>query len=106
MICRVWHGWTTIPNADAYEALLRDEVFPGIARRGVAGYQGIELLRRAENEAVEFVTLMWFDSLDDVRAFAGEDYAVAVVPPKARALLQRFDDESAHYEVRQGRGAA
>ncbi len=49
---------------------------------------------------------MWFDSLDDVRAFAGEDYAVAVVPPKARALLQRFDDESAHYEVRQGRGAA
>ncbi len=50
MICRVWHGWTTIPNADAYEALLRDEVFPGIARRGVAGYQGIELLRRAETK--------------------------------------------------------
>jgi hypothetical protein len=49
---------------------------------------------------------MWFDSLDAVRAFAGEDYATAVVPPKARALLQRFDDESAHYEVREGRGAA
>lgn len=106
MICRVWHGWTSLTDAEAYETLLRSEVFPGIARRGVAGYRGIELLRRAGSESVEFVTLMWFDSLDDVRAFAGEDYAVAVVPPAARALLQRFDAESAHYEVRQGRAAA
>lgn len=106
MICRVWHGWTTLADADAYEALLRTEVFPGIARRGVAGYRGIELLRRAGPEAVEFVTMMWFDSLADVRAFAGENYAMAVVPPKARALLRRFDSESAHYEVRQARGAA
>jgi hypothetical protein len=106
MLCRVWHGWTTTANADAYEALLRTEVFPGIARRGVAGYRGIELLRREGAGDVEFVTLMWFDSLDAVRAFAGERYAVAVVPPSARALLHRFDGESAHYEVRQGRGAA
>lgn len=100
MICRVWHGWTTPGNAGAYETLLRTEVFPGIARRAVAGYRGIELLRRTGSDAVEFVTLMWFDSLDAVRAFAGENYAVAVVPPKARALLQRFDNESAHYDVR------
>ncbi len=42
---------------------------------------------------------MWFDSLDAVRAFAGEDYEAAVVPPAARALLLRFDPRSAHYEV-------
>jgi len=43
---------------------------------------------------------MWFDSIDAIRAFAGEDYEVAVVPPKARELLKRFDGRSQHYEVR------
>jgi heme-degrading monooxygenase HmoA len=103
MICRMWHGWTTRENADAYERLLRTEIFRGIADRRIPGYRGIELLRRDENEPVEFVTLMWFDSLQDVRVFAGSDYEVAVVPPAARALLLRFDGRSAHYEVRQPR---
>jgi len=103
MICRLWHGWTTQSNADAYEHLLRSEIFHGIAERGIPGYQGIELLRRRAEPLVEFVTLMWFDSLDSVRAFAGDDYETAVVPPAARALLERFDARSAHYEVRQPR---
>jgi heme-degrading monooxygenase HmoA len=106
MICRVWHGWTTPANADAYERLLRSEIFLRIAQRGIPGYRGIELLRRQEPEAVEFVTLMWFDSIDAVRAFAGADYETAVVPPTARTLLQRFDARSIHYEVLQPRGAA
>jgi heme-degrading monooxygenase HmoA len=104
MICRIWHGWTTPANADAYEALLRTEIFHGIAGREIPGYQGIELLRRADRELVEFVTIMWFDSLDAVRSFAGPDYEVAVVPPQARVLLERFDSRSAHYEVRKPRG--
>jgi len=99
MICRVWHGWTTPGNADAYEALLRSEIFQGIAERRMPGYHGIDLLRRPAGERVEFVTLMWFDSLESVRAFAGADYERAVVPPKARALLQAFDERSAHFEV-------
>ena len=100
MICRLWHGWTTLTNADAYERLLREEVFHGIAARGIAGFRGIELLRRASHDEVEFVTLMWFVSLDDVRAFAGERYEEAVVPPAARKLLSRFDAASVHFEVR------
>jgi len=104
MICRVWHGWTTPANADAYERLLRTEIFPGITARGIPGYEGIELLRRTDGDAVEFVTLMWFTSLEAIRAFAGADHEVAVVPPKARALLSRFEPRSAHYEVRQPRG--
>jgi len=100
MICRLWHGWTTPANADAYEQLLREEVFVGIASRGIAGFKGIEMLRRPSGGEVEFVTLMWFESLDDVRAFAGEDYAKAVVPAAARRILRRFDAESVHYEVR------
>lgn len=100
MISRIWHGWTVPGNADRYEALLRDEIFAGIQRRRIPGFQGIQLLRRDAGAEVEFVTIMLFESLDAVREFAGEDYEVAVVPQKARALLSRFDARSQHYEVR------
>ncbi len=99
MISRIWHGWTTRENADAYETLLRTEIFRGIAQRSIRGYRGIHLLRRDVDDGVKFVTIMWFDSLDAVRAFAGDDYEVAVVPPKARQLLSRFDARSSHYQV-------
>lgn len=101
MIVRLWHGWTTPANADAYERLLREEIFARIARRAIPGYRGIELLRRAADGEVEFVTAMRFDSVDAIRAFAGEDYEVAVVPPAARRLLRRFDARSTHYELRE-----
>lgn len=103
MICRVWHGWTTPANADPYEQLLRSEIFAGIAARNIAGFRGIDLLRRSVSDSVEFTTIMWFDSLDAVREFAGIDYEVAVVPPRAQALLQRYDARSAHYDVRERR---
>lgn len=101
MISRIWHGWTTPANADAYERLLREEIFAGIAERRIPGFLGIDLLRRLGDTSVEFVTIMWFDSLEAVRAFAGEDYEAAVVPPKARGVLKRFDARSQHYEVRE-----
>lgn len=105
MIARIWHGWTSPANADAYEALLKTEIFVGIGERQIPGYQGIRLLRRALDDEVEFVTIMWFDALDAVREFAGEDYEAAVVPPKARTLLSHFDARSQHYEVRAARDA-
>jgi hypothetical protein len=99
MISRVWHGWTSRENADAYEELLRTEIFTNIEKQAIAGYHGIHLFRRDVDEGVEFVTIMWFDSLDALRAFAGEEYEVAVVPPEARNLLSRFDEQSAHFQV-------
>ncbi|MHA2424535.1 MAG: antibiotic biosynthesis monooxygenase [Candidatus Thorarchaeota archaeon] len=99
MISRVWHGWTNVDNADAYEELLRTEIFRNIANRSIQGYRGIHLLRRDVDDEVEFVTIMWFEDIDAVMAFAGEEYETAVVPPEARKLLSRFDEESAHYKV-------
>jgi len=99
MITRIWHGWTTPANADAYEALLREEIVAGIEGRHIEGFRGIDLLRRAAGAEVEFVTIMWFDSLDAVRTFAGADHEVAVVPPAARVLLSRFDARSQHYDT-------
>lgn len=99
MFCRIWHGWTSFDYADSYEELLRTEIFSNIAKRSIAGYRGIHLLRRDSEDGVEFVTLMWFDSMEAVKTFAGEEYEIAVVPPEARQLLSRFDNKSAHYEV-------
>ena len=100
MIARIWHGWTSPENVDTYEALLRDEVFLGIKRRQMGGFQDIQLLRRRVGDEVEFVTIMRFKSIDAVREFAGADYEACVVPPEARALLSWFDLRSQHYEIR------
>ncbi len=102
MIVRIWHGWTSPDNADTYERLLKEEIFPGILAKGIEGYKGIQLLRRLPSEPgeVEFVTVMWFSSWEAVKRFGGEDYAVACVPAAAREVLLRFDPRSQHYELR------
>ncbi len=99
MICRLWRGWATPRNADAYERIVRSEVIPAIEARRITGFQHIDLMRRDADGEVEFVTLMWFDRLDDVRAFMGEDYSLSHVPPQARAVLARFDERAQHFEV-------
>jgi heme-degrading monooxygenase HmoA len=106
MIGRIWHGWTTPANADIYENLLKEEIFTGIQGREIPGFREIQLLRRPASgraDEVEFVTIMWFDDLDSVRIFAGEDYEACVVPPKARQVLSHFDARSQHYEIRETR---
>jgi heme-degrading monooxygenase HmoA len=100
MIARIWRGWTKPENADAYQRIVSTQVLPAIAARNLEGYHGAYLLRRtlASGEA-EFSTIMLFDSIDNVKAFTGEDYEVAHVPPEARAVLARYDERSAHYET-------
>jgi heme-degrading monooxygenase HmoA len=99
MISRIWHGYTTFENADTYEKLLTEEIFIGIKDRNINGYRGIQLLRRQLENETEFITIMWFDSLNAVAEFAGIDYENAVVPEKAQRVLSRFDKKSQHYDV-------
>ena len=99
MICRLWRGWTTPENADAYEQIVRGEVIPGIEARKIAGFRHIDLMKRSAGAEIEFQTLMWFDSLAAITAFMGEDYSVSHVPAAARAVLAHFDERAAHYEV-------
>ena len=101
MISRIWYGWTTTQNADAYEKLLKTEIFPEIVAKKIPGLRRIELGRWPNGAEVEFVTTMWFDSLDAVKAFAGPRFEAAVVPPAARALLAGFSETVEHYEVRE-----
>ncbi len=97
MIARIWHGWTSHENAHAYEAFLRADMFPEMGELG--GYEGVHLLRRDAGDEVEWITITYWDSHETLARFAGEDWEQAVVKPEARALLSRFDERSAHYEV-------
>jgi len=99
MICRLWRGWTTRANAGAYERIVRGEVIPGIEALAIPGFRHIDLMKRDFGDEVEFQTLMWFDSLEAIKAFVGGDYSVSHVPEAARAVLTRFDERAAHYEV-------
>jgi len=105
MIARVWHGYAKPEHADAYEALLKPELLPGISK--AKGYKGSYLLRRNAGEEVEFVTMLLWDSLDALRAAAGhDDYETAIIPEERRKYLSRFDAKAAHYEVASVHGLA
>jgi heme-degrading monooxygenase HmoA len=95
MITRMWRGWTAEANADAYERFLRSELFPEVAK--LPGFLGARILRRPAESEEEFVTLTMFESLDAVRAFAGEDYETPVIEPEAQRLLSRYEDRAVHY---------
>lgn len=97
MITRLWRGWTTSGNADAYERFLLEELFPSL--RAIAGFRGADVLRRVERNGVAFVTLTRFESLEAVRAFAGEDFETPVLEPTAQALLSRFEPRAEHFET-------
>ncbi len=97
MIGRMWHGWTEADKADAYQVLLEQEILPEIQR--TPGCRGAYVLRRGREKDVEFVTLLLFESLDAIHAFAGEQDEAAVVQPEAQALLHDFDSTVLHYDV-------
>lgn len=100
-VARVWRGWTTTENADAYQAIAEGEVFPAIMARRIPGLLRAHVLRSddiVEGE-VEFTTVIWFDSLDSVKGFMGENYREAHLPENARAVLTRFDAEAKHFHL-------
>jgi antibiotic biosynthesis monooxygenase (ABM) superfamily enzyme len=98
-VCRLWRGWTSPDNAAAYERIVRGQVIPGMEARAIAGFRHIDLMRRDLGDEIEFLTLMWFDGIDAIKAFVGDDHEVAHVPDAARAVLSRFDERVAHFEV-------
>jgi len=100
MIARIWRGYTSHDNADKYENFLRTEFMPSVEKKKIPGYRRFQLLRKKESDEVAFTTIMWFDTLEQVKAFAGDDYERAVVHPIAEALLQRHDEFSQHFELR------
>jgi len=107
MIQRIWHGYTTLENSKAYETLLKEEIMPGIAAKEIPGYLRMQILRRRVTEEnqdeIEFITIMNFSKLEDIKGFVGEDYTVANLPKKALELLKHYDTHSQHYDIQDQR---
>lgn len=97
MITRLWRGWTARENADAYEHFLLSELFPSM--RDIADFLSADVLRRDDHNQVAFVTLTRFESLEAIRAFAGENYETPVIEPTAQALLSHYDERAQHYRT-------
>jgi len=97
MIARLWHGSTKPEHADSYESMLKPELLPGLSQ--VPGFRGSYLLRRPKGDEVDFITIILWESLEALKAFAGPDYEVSIIPEERRRYLSRHDDRAAHYEV-------
>src|SRR5438874_4260915 len=98
MIARIWHGWTKVADTKSYENMLRDEIFPSIAARNIKGYRGAELFIREDENEIEFVTLLRFDSMGAVKEFAGADETKPVIFPGVEKLLTRMES-ARHYRI-------
>jgi antibiotic biosynthesis monooxygenase (ABM) superfamily enzyme len=97
MITRLWRGWTTVGNADAYQQFLLGELFPSMQE--IPGFRGADILRRLEHDEVAFITLTRFDSLAAIQAFAGDQYETPVLEPQALALLARYERRALHFDT-------
>ena len=97
MVARIWHGFALPQHADSYEKMLKPELLPGISK--VPGFRGSFLMRREHGEEVEFITMILFDSIDNIRAVAGPDYETAIVPDIRRQYLSHWDEKAAHFEI-------
>lgn len=97
MIIREWRGRAALSNAEAYPRHFRMNVVPDL--RQVPGFLGAYLSRRELDDKIEFLVLTKWHSMDAIRAFAGSDFAKAVVEPGAIAALIDFDERVQHYET-------
>jgi heme-degrading monooxygenase HmoA len=101
MVARIWRGYTSNKNADAYQNFLKTEFLPAIEKKNIPGYRKFQLLRKDGKDEITFITIMWFDSIEGIKAFAGEDYEKAIVHPTAQSLLKKYDQRSQHFELKQ-----
>jgi heme-degrading monooxygenase HmoA len=97
MVARIWKGVLKTGMAEEYLRHLRGDTFPAL--RALSGHLGASILRRDVEDGTEFqITTVW-RSLDAIKAFAGDDVTVAVVPPAAQAMMVRYDPRAVHYQI-------
>ena len=97
MIARHWRGLARPEYADEYVAHLRRDTFPQLER--IDGFVDASILRREFKRGVEFLVVTRWRSLEAIRAFAGEDSEVAVVPANVQRMMFEYDQRVRHYEV-------
>jgi heme-degrading monooxygenase HmoA len=97
MIARMWRGFTKPGMADAYARHLYGTLLPEL--QAIAGFRDVQLLRRDLPDGVEIVVMTYWESMEAIRAFAGEDAERAVVAAEARPLFQDYDATVKHFTI-------
>jgi hypothetical protein len=96
MIARIWNGWTSGQDASTLESILTKEIIPEFEKDLPKGFRGIHLLTTEDGNEVKFTTIMYFDSLEIVKSFAGENYTASHIDPKVKPLLTHYDTTAQH----------
>jgi heme-degrading monooxygenase HmoA len=97
VIARIWRGAVQRSDADGYERYMEATGVPAYA--ATPGNRGVWMLRRDTAERTEFVMFTLWESLDAVKAFAGDDYETAVFYPEDERFLVERDLTATHYAV-------
>jgi hypothetical protein len=97
MIARHWRGLAKSDRADAYIEHLRTDTFPALAR--LAGFIEASIQRRELASGTEFLVVTTWASLDSIRAFAGADIELPVVPAVVQDMMIDYDRSARHYQV-------
>ena len=100
-VIRTWKGWTSLENAPIYEAMLINEVFPEVKRKGVEGLEKVSISTMEKGNEIEFFLVLQFDSLDSVKLFAGENYEKAYIPDNAKRVLSKYDETAQHFTLKE-----
>ena len=97
MIVRMWHGRVKTEKAAAYRAFLNERAIPDY--RSVAGNISVHILERQEGEITHFITMTFWESMEAIRGFAGEEVEKAKYYPEDQDFLLEFEPRVVHYEV-------
>ena len=97
MISRQWRGLAKVAHAQEYVEHLKTDTFPQIRR--IFGFVHASILRRTVERGVEFLIVTHWESIEAVRAFAGEAAETAVVPQNVQRMMVEYDRRVLHYEV-------
>ncbi len=97
MITRVWRGRTDPAKADQYETFLKETAYPDYGN--VEGNRGWILMRRPAGDAVEFMFVSFWESLEALHRYAGDDPERPKYYPEDKAALLELPERADHYEV-------
>ncbi len=97
MVVRMWHGMVPTSKAKAYREFLNKRAVPDY--ESVKGNLGVYILERPDGEVTHFITLTFWESLEAIRGFAGDDIEVAKYYNEDQDYLIEFEPNVVHYEV-------
>ncbi len=97
MIARIWHGRTREEDYEAYTEFLKERAIPDYM--GTEGFIRLIFLRALKNGEGHFVLITFWESIESIKKFAGEEYEKAKYYPEDKDYLLEFEEKVAHYEV-------